>query len=264
MNDTKFFTDAKLPFLELRYSKSKLDYKEHIHNTFSIGAIIKGKRVYTNKNNYYTICKNHLAIVNPNTIHSCNSINNEESFYYMLYLNKAYLKSLFQTENFLEFKKELVEDKESYNEFLKLCKVIFSNEFYIKKEQYLINFILNLYKKHSDFKEEYTKDKLKISNEIVDYLHKKVDSDITLEELSKKFNLSKFYLLKLFKKELGTTIYTYFINLKIEYAKKLLKKNMPISEVALESGFFDQSHFHRNFIKFVATTPKKYQNNFVQ
>ena len=47
MNQTLYFTDKKLNYLELRYSKSNNCYKEHIHNTLSIGAILNGKRIYT-------------------------------------------------------------------------------------------------------------------------------------------------------------------------------------------------------------------------
>ena len=39
---TKIFTDKNIPFLELRYSNSNTHYKEHFHDTFSIGANKKG------------------------------------------------------------------------------------------------------------------------------------------------------------------------------------------------------------------------------
>ncbi|MDZ7820178.1 MAG: helix-turn-helix domain-containing protein [Aliarcobacter sp.] len=50
----------------------------------------------------------------------------------------------------------------------------------------------------------------------------------------------------------------------MEFAKELLKKGFSIVETALECGFYDQSHFHRNFKKIVAITPKEYQDNFIQ
>ena len=57
MNKTLYFTHEKLDFLELRYSKSNQCYKKHIHNTLSIGAILEGQRVYTNRNKTITLEK---------------------------------------------------------------------------------------------------------------------------------------------------------------------------------------------------------------
>ena len=71
---TKFFNDNKMPYIECRYSNSAKNYKEHIHDTFSIGAIKKGKRDFTFKNEEMTIYPEMLAIVNANEVHSCNMI----------------------------------------------------------------------------------------------------------------------------------------------------------------------------------------------
>ena len=95
-------------------------------------------------------------------------------------------------------------------------------------------------------------------------MNKHIKEDISLNDLSKEFNLSTFYIIKLFKKELNISAHSYFINLKIELAKELLKKGFSIVETALKCGFYDQSHFHRNFKKIVAITPKEYQDNFIQ
>ena len=58
------------------------------------------------------------------------------------------------------------------------------------------------------------------------------------------------------------TPHAYLLNIKINKAKELLKQGYTIVDTALECGFTDQSHFHRNFLKIVATTPKEYQKNF--
>ena len=71
---TKIFTDKKLPYLELRYSNNTKHYKEHVHDTFSIGINVEGKSIYTNKNKRYDFDKNMIAVVNANDVHSCNPI----------------------------------------------------------------------------------------------------------------------------------------------------------------------------------------------
>jgi transcriptional regulator GlxA family with amidase domain len=44
----------------------------------------------------------------------------------------------------------------------------------------------------------------------------------------------------------------------------MLRQGVEPAEVALECGFFDQSHLHRHFRAITAVTPGEYQRNFVQ
>jgi len=62
----------------------------------------------------------------------------------------------------------------------------------------------------------------------------------------------------------GITPHAYRLNCRIELAKKFLQKGYDLSQVALECGFFDQSHFHRHFKAITTVTPKEYQVNFIQ
>lgn len=268
MNKTLYFTDKKLDYLELRYSKSNNCYKEHIHNTLSIGAILNGKRTYINKNKSFKLLKNQLAIVNPNTIHSCNNNSKIANKLYMIYLSKDWCfsiqKSIFPNiKEFIPFSNELIDNKITYNKFIQLCELLFSNALILEKESFLIDFFSSLYSRYNSSFSIEVKDNTIINN-IIEYLRKNIKEDISLNDLSKEFNLSTFYITKLFKKELNIPAHSYFINLKIEFAKNLLKDGLSISQTALECGFFDQSHFHRNFKKIVAITPKEYQDNFVQ
>jgi AraC-like DNA-binding protein len=268
MNQTLYFTDKKLNYLELRYSKSNNCYKEHIHNTLSIGAILNGKRIYTNKNKSFILQKNQLAIVNPSTSHSCNNNSKTANRLYMLYLSKDWCFSVQQSifpniKGFIPFSNELINNKTIYNNFIKLCELLFSNSLILEKETLLIEFFSSLYVKYNqEIKIEINDNS--IINKIIEYLNYNIKEDISLYDLSKEFNLSTFYITKLFKKELNIPAHSYFINLKIEFAKDLLKNGLSISQTALECGFFDQSHFHRNFKKILAITPKQYQDNFVQ
>jgi AraC-like DNA-binding protein len=62
-----------------------------------------------------------------------------------------------------------------------------------------------------------------------------------------------------FKKELGLTPHAFITNYKINQAKNLLSTNSlkSLSEVAIESGFYDQSHFSKAFKRVFAITPSK-------
>ena len=50
--------------------------------------------------------------------------------------------------------------------------------------------------------------------------------------------------------------------MRVTQAKKLLSMAMPIAEVAVETGFSDQSHLHRHFKRIVGVTPGQYIRGF--
>jgi len=264
-NQSNFFIDPTMPYVELRYSNSSKNYKEHIHDTFSIGALKKGKRKFKYLNKEVLIEPHMLAVVNANEVHSCNMIELPiQSEYYVMYLDNAWCldiqKSLFKNITELrDFPICLLEDETLYLEFISMCEVFFNDEFYLKKEEVLIEFMSNLYTSYFEYNISTIKtNKL---DEIITYMKNNISENITLEELSLKFNINKYHLTRVFKKQQGLNAHAYFLNLKINKAKELLKQGFSIVNTALELGFVDQSHFHRHFSNIVAATPKEYQNS---
>lgn len=263
-NKTKIFIDDKMPYLELRYSDSCRYYKEHIHDTFSLGISLGGNRIYANKEKKYSLANDSLAIINPNVVHSCNST--EKSAYYMMYLDVDWLFSLQKSidtnlTNFKPFSKDILKHREIYKEFEKLCELMFSNAFYIQKECELINFLHNFFLLDI---EQNTNTKKQDENitPIIKYLEENFILNISLKELENEFGFSGFHIIRLFKKITCLTPHQYLLNLKINKSKLLLKSGEKIVDVALECGFNDQSHFHKTFLALVASTPKEYQENF--
>lgn len=65
---------------------------------------------------------------------------------------------------------------------------------------------------------------------------------------------------RLFMQVLQTTPYEYLINYRIKKSLELLgKEKTTISQIALEVGFNDVSHFIQSFKKRMSITPKHYQ-----
>ena len=99
-----------------------------------------------------------------------------------------------------------------------------------------------------------------IFEQIKIYLSQHVKDKICLDELCKRFKYDKFYLLRQFKQYTGLSPINYLITLRIQSAKKLLTNtNLPLVQIALESGFYDQSHFSNCFVKWVGLTPGEYR-----
>ncbi len=265
----KIFKTPKIPYIECRYTINSLNhYKPHKHQCLSIGAIKSGKSEFISKYKKIMLDNKCLVIINPEVVHACNPKNDTARSYYMLYLDTNYCynlqKSIFSNiSSFLPLKETLARDKESVNLYFELVKILFDkNKLILQKEEAIESFCINLFSKYCENR-AITKIKYKNKEavEIVkNYLKNNICNNPSLEELSKIAKTNQYHLIRLFKRYNGMTPHQYLLNLKAEYAKELLAKDMTISSVALEVGLNDQSHLNRVFKSYSACTPKEYKN----
>lgn len=82
----------------------------------------------------------------------------------------------------------------------------------------------------------------------------------SLEELAEDVQSNKSYISKAINTQAGMTYPQYLNKLRVEYALTLMKKDphMPLSDVALLSGFSHQSAFSDSFKKNVGVSPRSY------
>jgi len=83
---------------------------------------------------------------------------------------------------------------------------------------------------------------------------------LNLSDLAKIVNIHPIHLSRDFKKYFHCTLGAYLRKLKVENSLKILNESESLSEVALECGFSDQSHFIRCFKENIGITPLKYRN----
>ena len=83
-----------------------------------------------------------------------------------------------------------------------------------------------------------------------------------LETLAERCGLSPYQLIRSFKAETGLTPHAWLLDQRIEHARTLLReKRQPLCEIALASGFSDQSHFSRAFKARTSVTPGQYRGD---
>jgi len=81
----------------------------------------------------------------------------------------------------------------------------------------------------------------------------------TLANLASQINLPLHHLKDGFKQIYGETAYSYLLNYKMEYARKLLTSNKyNVAETSFEVGYSTPSHFIAAFKKKYGSTPRKY------
>jgi AraC-like DNA-binding protein len=80
----------------------------------------------------------------------------------------------------------------------------------------------------------------------------------SLEGLADAASLSKFYLLRSFKREYGLTPHAYQMQLRLARARRLIEKGRSLSFAANDAGLADQSHLTRRFRDYFGLTPAAY------
>lgn len=96
----------------------------------------------------------------------------------------------------------------------------------------------------------------------VDYIEENCVRNIRLEELASLTGLSQSHFSHAFKASTGLPPHQWQTQARIERAKHLLlKSEMPLTTVAVETGFADQAHFTRVFRKNVGAAPASWKRN---
>lgn len=90
---------------------------------------------------------------------------------------------------------------------------------------------------------------LNTNNQIIEYINEYYHNcNISLASIAYKFNMNESYLSYIFKQQSGIKLSSYIENLRIEKAKELLRNTpLPISEIAIKTGYFSTNTFCRAF-----------------
>ena len=133
----------------------------------------------------------------------------------------------------------------------------------IKTKIILLQFILEMWKKGFIIEND-TNGRNTVEKEMVSYIQQNYTGKISLKEFGEQFHLSEKYISRYFKEHFHITLSQYVTYLRLEHAKQLLQDtDIPVTEVAMQSGYQNVSYFIRNFKKTYEISPLKYRNNML-
>ena len=103
--------------------------------------------------------------------------------------------------------------------------------------------------------------KLRQAIALIDHcLSDEEEGRVALRTVARAVRMSYFHFSRAFKQSMGMTATNYIAERRIERAKKMLEETeLPISEIALRSGFSSQSHFTTAFRRLAGATPKAFR-----
>ena len=89
-----------------------------------------------------------------------------------------------------------------------------------------------------------------------EYVHAHFGENLTLAQVAHATGVHPVYLGQVFRQEFGETLGEYLNRIRVRAAtERLIQSDLPLSSIALDFGFYDQSHFTRIFRQLTGTTP---------
>lgn len=243
-------------------------FPNHFHEFYVIGFIEGGSRHLGCKGMEYDLSSGDLILFNPRDNHFCAPNNDEILDYRAININTEIMekavKDITGKKFTPHFTQNVVEKCEIALSIKTLYEAIVGHASKMEKEEVfllLIEQILLEYTspfEQADIKQPNCKIKM-----LCNYMEERFSENITLDDLASKAQLSKYYLLRSFTKQIGVSPYRYLQSIRIEKSKRLLEQGILPIDAASETGFTDQSHFTNYFKDFIGLTPKQYQRIFI-
>ena len=99
---------------------------------------------------------------------------------------------------------------------------------------------------------------------VTDYIKDNYNKNITIDDMLDRVHMSRYHFIRVFKRIMGTTPYSYLTSYRINMSKRMLRlTDRSIAEIAENCGFLDTSNFITHFKKHVGVKPMQYRKDFI-
>jgi len=98
--------------------------------------------------------------------------------------------------------------------------------------------------------------------EIIKYIDINLNTKITIKDLENKFFYNRYYIMKLFKKEMNITVFDYINSVRIYNSMKDIREsNNSLTTVFINNGFYSLEYFSETFKKITGVSPSIYKKS---
>lgn len=253
-------------------------YPMHWHNAIEIIIPLENGFTVETRENTYHLNEKDIIIIPPGELHYLHA---QEGRRIIFQCNNSVISDSPALESLMPVFSSVVQitpqlDKDLYVISKKSMLDIYSAYYSksptadVKIYVYLINLLTAL----RDFQLQQYKEQLSVNsksqeynekfNLVLNYINKNYMEDISLDQLASLAGYSKYHFSRIFK-QYNSMSYIQYINAKrIKTAERLLMdSNLPITEVAMRSGFSSLATFNRTFKEIKHCTPTDFQKLYV-
>jgi len=260
--------DDELRIEAYRFEGIVQPFPNHFHEYYVIGFIEDGERCLSCRNQEYTIAKGDIVLFNPGDNHACVQSDDGTLDYRGFNITKEVMLDLAEEvtgkRELPGFSKTVIFDEEVTCYLHPLHELVMKGSCEFGKEENLLLLISLLIQRYGQPFESCIPECREEIEKACDFMEQHFADRIYLDQICHYAGLSKSTLLRAFTKSKGFTPYSYLENIRIGKAKKLLEQGVPPIEAAMQTGFFDQSHFTNYFNRFIGLAPGLYHDIFLE
>ncbi|KOY67725.1 AraC family transcriptional regulator [Clostridium sporogenes] len=260
--------------------KKDMEFELHYHDFNKIIVFISGNVSYLIEGKAYKLKPWDILFVSSNDLHKV-IINNDEPYErIIIWVNSKFLEmhnknnnnlltcfqlssklkiNLFRMEEHnISLIKHTLFSLESATKDKEFGNIVLKNSLFIQ----LMVYLNRLFMKNTSHIEKNDIEYDKQIEEIINYIKENLQENLSIDTLSSKFFINKYYLMHKFKSQTGYTVHKYIQQKRLTFSKSLIIKGHKITEVYIKCGFGDYSSFIRAFKKAYGISPKDYYKNF--
>lgn len=241
MNKISFYLDGNI---EIVIGAGLHKFPLHTHNSFMVGAVLEGCGEFYIDNKTSKLSKGDAYIVPSNTGIAINPISD---FSYITICLKNELAIIMK-----DYRAESYYYSDLGDSLLELGNAFRAHN--IDEQCFTMHLIdmFALYKVSAPAKSLLTE-------RTVQYLNNHFQSKFSLDELARNSFVSKYYLIRTFKKEMGITPKQYHQQCKVRKIKNMVFENSQ-SDIAYALNFSTQSHMNSMFKKYMGISMGSYSS----
>ncbi len=242
-------------------------YELHVHDNYEIFMFLEGDSKYVVEENTYNLEPFDVIIIRKNQFHRV--YHNSNAKYKRIVINIS--PQFFEKNNCREYEEQFnspslismgnkidgktVKQSGIYDAFMRAKKysdkLDNQNAPVVKACVTEILYLINNIK----FNQE-TDDDNSHLKEVIEYINENFNYSIPLQDLEKKFFISKYHLCRIFFKATGLTVHQYITKKRLAHANGLIKSGKSLGEAAQMSGFNNYSSFYRAYVNEFGIKPK--------
>ncbi len=251
----RYFKPAGLSGLEL-LSCPDVSYlfPPHFHQSYCIWLNSSGGEHYSHRGNSSILQPGSFGIIAPGEVHENYACANNARSLLTYYLDPEQLGSIGaqireSAPGEIEFRTDFYQDTQALQGLIHLHQLLNDSPSALERESAFLETFALLIKRHAVARLPEASpgsEKERVAR-IIALFHAHLAEDIGLEELAGHFDCTAYHLIRFFRKAVGLSPHAYLIQLRLEKAKQLLTQGRSIIDVALATGFSDQSHLTRHF-----------------
>ena len=208
----------------------------------------------------------HCAAINPGVVHEGCPATEQGWRYRMFYPSPALVASTLEHPQRGPLSGEwglgrhVIDDRQLYREFLTLHVSSQLEETLLERQTRIGDFLRRLFERHGNFSPERNQPQVapRTVARVRDYLHSMYQHEVSIADLAQAAGVSGTHVIRAFSAGTGMPPHAYLVSLRVERARALLRDGHSPAEVALQTGFYDQSQLTRHFKRLTGMTPAKF------